>query len=335
MLSNGRPLTYIKWMQKVLYRQPMDPDDRYLAGSLKPKAPPVRERVKIPHQRLPEWIRITPTENENYTRVRNILKEHGLHSVCQEASCPNIRECYGEGTATFMILGKHCTRGCNFCDVLKGHPEGLDEDEPRRLADVVAKLNLKQVVITSVTRDDLPDGGASIFARTIEALRRQDKDVKVEFLIPDLRGNRASLEIILNSGVDVFAHNVETVGRLHKRVRGAAKLDRSLWVLRYASDWRPRPVVKTGFMVGLGETFDEMVDLMRQIYASGVDIVTIGQYLRPSLAHLPVEKFYRPEEFEALARIGRGIGFGHVEAGPLVRSSYKAFNQSKFLLEAQ
>jgi lipoic acid synthetase len=234
-----------------------------------------------------------------------------------------------------MILGKYCTRGCNFCDVLKGAPIGLDEDEPRRLAEVVAKLNLNQVVITSVTRDDLPDGGASTFARTVEALRRQDKNVKVELLIPDLRGNRDALNTILDSGVDVFAHNVETVQRLHKRVRGAAKLDRSLWVLRYASDYRPRPVIKTGFMVGLGETLDEMIELMQQIYAAGVDVVTIGQYLRPSLAHLPVEKFYRPEEFEELARIGREIGFGHIEAGPLVRSSYKAFNQSKALLEAR
>ncbi|MBK7140697.1 MAG: lipoyl synthase [bacterium] len=289
--------------------------------------------MQTPHVRLPRWIKITPTSNPNYHRIRQTLKENGLHSVCQEASCPNIRECYGEGTATFMILGHHCTRGCNFCDVIKAQPLGLDLEEPARLARVVAELKLKQVVITSVTRDDLPDGGASIFARTIELLRRQDNEVKVEFLVPDFAGKYDSVKVILDSGVDVFAHNVETVARLHKRVRGAAKLDRSLSVLRYAADYSPRPVIKTGFMVGLGETREELVELMHQVYATGCDIVTIGQYLRPSLAHLPVERFYAPEEFVELARIGKEIGFAHVEAGPLVRSSYKAFHQSKGILE--
>ena len=235
--------------------------------------------------------------------------------------------------ASTLLRVKRCTRGCNFCDVLKDQPLGLDTDEPARLAEVVAELKLKQVVITSVTRDDLPDGGASMFARTIELLRRQDKNVRVEFLIPDFGGNKESLGLVLNSGVDVLGHNVETVERLHKRVRGVAKLDRSLGVLRFASEFNPRPVVKTGFMVGLGETIDELVELMHQIRAAGVDIVTIGQFLRPSLAHLPVERFYRPEEFEELAEIGREIGFGHVEAGPLIRSSYKAFRQSQLLLE--
>lgn len=317
-------------MNKVFFTQSVG--DRS-AHAEKPKAPTVAERMQTPHVRLPRWIKITPTSNPNYQRIRQTLKENGLHSVCQEASCPNIRECYGEGTATFMILGHHCTRGCNFCDVIKAKPLGLDLEEPERLAKVVAELRLKQVVITSVTRDDLPDGGASIFARTIELLRRQDKDVKVEFLVPDFGGNFESTKIVLDSGVDVFAHNVETVARLHKRVRGAAKLDRSLAVLRYAAEYRPRPVIKTGFMVGLGETKNELLELMHQIYATGCDIITIGQYLRPSLAHLPVERFYLPEEFTELARIGKEIGFVHVEAGPLVRSSYKAFNQSKAILE--
>jgi lipoic acid synthetase len=232
-----------------------------------------------------------------------------------------------------MILGKHCTRSCNFCDVLKLPPKPVDPEEPRRLAEAVAGLGLKQVVITTVTRDDLPDGGASIFARTVELLRRQDKDVKIELLVSDFGGNKENLEVVLDSHVDVLAHNVETVGRLHKRVRGAARLDRSLEMLRHMSEYRPRPVVKTGFMVGLGETFDELVELMWQIHAAGVDIVTIGQYLRPSLAHLPVERFYHPDEFAELAGIGREIGLAHVEAGPLVRSSYKAFNQSRKLLE--
>jgi lipoic acid synthetase len=278
-------------------------------------------------------MKITAHHGPNFARVKSILKDNGLHSVCQEAACPNIRECWDEGTATFMILGKHCTRSCNFCDVISAKPVGLDLEEPARVADVVAELKLKQVVITSVTRDDLPDGGASMFARTMELLRRQDKNVRVEFLVPDLAGNTEALKAIIDSGVDVLAHNVETVGRLHKRVRVAAKLDRSLNMLRYASDHRPRPIVKTGFMVGLGETIDEIVELMHQIYATGTDIVTIGQYLRPSAQHLPVERFYRPEEFEELAVIGKDIGFGHVEAGPLVRSSYRAFNQSRHLLE--
>lgn len=298
-----------------------------------PKAPPVKERMATPHVRLPEWIKIRPKTGEDFTRVRATLRRHGLHSVCQEAACPNIRECYGEGTATFMILGETCTRNCRFCDVLKGHPEGLDTDEPRRLAETVAELHLKQVVITAVTRDDLPDGGASIFVGVMEELRKRDKEVKVEFLISDLAGNKEALQSIIDSGVDVLGHNVETVKRLHKRVRGAAKLDRSLDVLRYIANSERRPVVKTGLMVGLGETIDEVVELMHQCYAAGVDIVTIGQYLRPSLTHLPVERFYFPQEFDELARIGKEIGFGHVEAGPLVRSSYKAFNQSKELLE--
>jgi len=318
-------------MHKVFFTQSVG---EFSAGSPRPKAPPARERALVPAARIPRWLKVSPRYGEGYRRVKSILQEHGLHSVCQDASCPNIRECFDEGTATFMILGKRCTRGCNFCDVIKDKPLEVDHDEPARLADVVARLGLKQVVITSVTRDDLPDGGASIFARTIELLRRQDKDVKVEFLIPDMRGETAPLDTILNSGVDVFAHNVETVGRLHKRVRGAAKLDRSLGVLRYASEYRPRPIVKTGLMVGLGETGEELVEVMRQIHETGTDILTIGQYLRPSPLHLPVERYYTPAEFEELGRLGREIGFGHVESGPLVRSSYKAFNQSRKLLES-
>lgn len=317
-------------MKKVLFTQSMGEHSAYSAS---PKAPPKKERAQVPHTRLPEWIKVTSSHGPNYGRVKSILREHGLHSVCQEAACPNIRECFNEGTATFMILGSRCTRGCNFCDVIKAKPLDLDEEEPARLAHVVAQLKLKQVVITSVTRDDLPDGGASIFARTIELLRRQDKEVKVEFLIPDLRGNMDALKLILNSGSDVLAHNVETVARLYKRVRPGMKLDRSLEMLQFASNYRPRPVIKTGFMVGLGETIDEIIELMHQINVTGTDIVTIGQYLRPSLYHLPVERFYHTDEFIELSKSGLEIGFAHVEAGPLVRSSYKAFHQSRKLLE--
>ena len=317
-------------MQKVFFTQSIGERSAHADS---PKAPPKRERAQVPHARLPRWMKTRAGYSPNYNRVKGLLREHGLHSVCEEAACPNIRECWEEGTATFMILGKYCTRGCNFCDVLKQKPVGLDEDEPERVADVVAKLNLKQVVITSVTRDDLPDGGASIFARTIGALRWQDPDVKVEFLVPDFGGNKDAVRTVLDSGVDVFAHNVETVQRLYKRVRPGMKLDRSLELLRIADRYSPRPVVKTGFMVGLGESYDEIVELLHQIYASGCDIVTIGQYLRPSGYHLPIERYYRPEEFAEMARVGEAIGLAHVEAGPLVRSSYRAFNQSKKLLE--
>ena len=255
-------------MHKVLYTQSVGVNS---AHSEIPKAPSKQERAMVPKTSLPRWMKTTAHFGPNYSRIKTILKDNGLHSVCQEAACPNIRECWDEGTATFMILGKYCTRNCNFCDVLSGEPQGLDTDEPRRLADTVAKLNLKQVVITAVTRDDLPDGGASIFARTIELLRRQDNNVKVEFLVSDFGGNYDSLKIVLDSGVDVLAHNVETVGRLHKRVRSAAKLDRSLQILKWMSEYKPRPVVKTGIMVGLGETIEEVVEVMQQIYAAGVD----------------------------------------------------------------
>lgn len=282
--------------------------------------------------RLPKWLKVKAGFSPEYMRVKKVMSDNQMHTVCAEAACPNIRECWSEGTATFMILGKYCTRGCNFCDVLTGRPLGLDTDEPRRLAESVAQLGLKQIVITSVTRDDLPDGGAIIFAETIRELRERDPEVKVEILIPDMGGEVDSVETTLEAAPDVFAHNVETVARLYRRVRPGAKLSRSLDILRLANDFTPRPVVKTGFMVGLGETREEIVELFRQIRQTGTDIVTVGQYLRPSDKHLPVERYYSPEEFVELAAIGNDIGFGHVEAGPLVRSSYRAFNQSRHLL---
>lgn len=284
-------------------------------------------------RRLPDWIKTTSKRTEDYVRVKGILKGHGLHSVCEEASCPNISECWNEGTATFMILGKYCTRNCKFCDVLTGKPGGVDWDEPARLARTVADLKLKQVVITCVTRDDLPDGGAGVFAETTRVLRERDPKVKIENLVSDFDGKKESLKTVLNSGVDVIAHNVETIGRLQRSVRGRATLERSLEMLSYMAEYRPRPVVKTGFMLGLGETTEEVYQLLRQIHEAGVDLVTIGQYLAPSMTHLPVEKFYRPEEFEEMARVGKEIGLRHIEAGPLVRSSYRAFSQSRQLLE--
>lgn len=288
---------------------------------------------KKPRLQLPPWFKVHRRTDKGYQQVHAILNKEGLHSVCQSASCPNIWECFNEGTATFMILGDICTRACRFCGVNSGQPKEVDLDEPRRLAKAVAKLGLKQVVITSVTRDDLPDGGASIFAETTRQLRARDPKVRVEFLISDMNGNRDDIATIINSGVDVLAHNVETVGRLTRQVRRGALHDRSLDVLRFISDFTPRPVTKSGFMVGVGETLDEITELLHQLYAAGVDIITIGQYLQPSRAHMPVERYYTPEEFDQMAQLGRDIGFGHVESGPLVRSSYRAFDQAKTLLE--
>jgi len=296
------------------------------------KQKPVKKRRR---RRLPDFIKVKATFTPNYFRVKDILARNNLHSVCQEASCPNIRECFGEGTATFMILGANCTRGCRFCDVKTAVPLGLDREEPKRLAKTVGELNLRQVVITSVTRDDLRDGGAEIFAETIRQLRLRDPEVKIEVLIPDMRGDEKSVATVLKAGPDVFAHNVETVARLYRRVRPGAQLKRSLEILRQGHEFRRRPVVKTGFMVGLGETLEEITELFRQIRDTGTQIVTVGQYLSPSVDHLEEVKFYHPDEYKEIARIGYDIGFEHVEAGPLVRSSYKAFSQSKNIIERQ
>lgn len=313
-------------IQRKIYSQTVNGG---LSVAATPCSAPVVERASA---RLPKWLKITAGFNPEYMRVKRVIRDNNLHTVCSEAACPNIRECWGEGTATFMILGKFCTRGCRFCDVLTGKPLGLDTDEPRRLAEGVSQLGLKQVVITSVTRDDLADGGASIFVETLKELRMRDPLVKVELLIPDMRGKMQPVYDIIAARPDVFAHNVETVARLYRRVRPGAKLPRSLGILRAANEYKLRPVVKTGFMVGFGETRDEIIELFNQIHETGTDIVTVGQYLRPSEAHLPVERYYPPEEFVELADIGHDIGIGHVEAGPLVRSSYKAFSQLKELL---
>lgn len=290
-------------------------------------------RAPGPVRRLPEWIKVSANFGPEYGRIKSILADNRLHSVCQEAACPNIRECFSEGTATFMILGNRCTRGCRFCNVKTAVPLDLDTDEPERLAKVVGELGLKQVVITSVTRDDLPDGGAGIFAETIRQLRLHDKNIQVEVLIPDLMGNMEALYIILEAAPDVFAHNVETVARLHRRVRPGAELKRSLDILARADKFKPRPIVKTGFMVGLGETQPEITELMHRIYDTGTQILTVGQYLRPTAGHMTEARFFHPDEFKQIAAIGYGIGFAHVEAGPLVRSSYKAFSQSQKLIE--
>jgi len=275
----------------------------------------------------PSWIRVrvpTPAQAQGMAEMRALLAQHQLETVCQAAQCPNAVECWSARTATFMVLGKTCTRNCRFCDVATGNPSGwLDHDEPRRLAAAVAELGLAYVVLTSVDRDDLPDGGADGFARVIDAL--QNEQVIIEALIPDFRGNRAAVERLASTGAAVIGHNLETVRRLTPALRDVrAGYDQSLDVLRVLSEASGERKVKSGLMVGLGETLDEITQAMMDLREAGVDILTIGQYLRPSEKAVPVERFVPPHEFESMAAQARALGFASVVAGPLVRSSYHA-----------
>lgn len=277
--------------------------------------------------RKPPWIRSRFVGGERYLRLRRIIDEHRLHTVCQSATCPNMGECWGCGTATLMILGDVCTRDCRFCHVDGGRPNGVDDDEPRRVAESVALMGLKYVVVTSVTRDDLPDGGAGVWAETIRAIREKCPDTAVEVLIPDFGGDSDALRVVADSRPTVLGHNMETVRNLYPAARPQADYDRSLELLRRAKEWGL--TTKTGVMVGLGETDEQIERLMREVVsATGCDILTVGQYLQPSRAHLPVARWVKPEEFERLAELGKSAGFGHVEAGPLVRSSYHAAEQA-------
>jgi lipoyl synthase len=278
--------------------------------------------------RKPNWLKINANFGPSYRRVRELLAENGLHSVCQEANCPNMGECFEAGTATFLILGNICTRGCGFCDILKGQPQGYDLGEPERLSAAVAKLGLKHVVITSVTRDDLPDGGAFIFAETVRNLRESDPKIQIELLVPDFSGSIASVDMVLESAPDVFNHNIETVPRLYNTVRPRADYHRSLSILRYVKGSGKVRLTKSGVFVGIGETTNEIKQTMLDIRDCGVDILTIGQYLSPSDLHLQVVKFYHPDEFATFRDWGREMGFKHTVSGPLVRSSYKASLQS-------
>jgi lipoic acid synthetase len=260
--------------------------------------------------------------------VIELLREHDLNSVCEEAACPNISECFGAGTATFMILGDICTRACGFCAVTSGRPQGLDLGEPGRLAEAIAALQLDYAVITSVDRDDLADGGAGMFAACIRAIRERSPDCTVEVLIPDFEGNWDALATVIEAGPAVLNHNIETVARLYPRVRPKARYERSLELISRARALRPSTATKSGLMVGLGETFEELVEAMSDLYEAGCELVTIGQYLRPTAKHLPVVRYYEPAEFDSLAAAGRDLGLAHVEAGPLVRSSYHAAEQA-------
>ena len=284
---------------------------------------PVAERP-----RRPEWMKVrAPSRDGKYWDVRNLLHAASLVTVCEEARCPNIGECWEERTATFMILGDVCTRRCGFCAVAHGRPEWEDWGEPDRVGRTVAEMGLQHVVVTSVNRDDLADGGSEIFARTITAIRREAPGCRVEVLIPDFQGSAPALETVLQARPDVLNHNIETVPRLYGPVRPGSRYARSLELFRRASAHATEPVTKSGMMLGLGEEADEVRATMADLRAAGVQLLTLGQYLRPSPAHLPVVRYVPPAEFDAFAADGRALGFRHVEAGPLVRSSYHAKRQ--------
>lgn len=275
-----------------------------------------------PRQRRPDWLRVKLPTGESFRKVREIVGEHKLHTICQSGNCPNMGECWGAGTATFMILGNTCTRSCGFCSVATGRPEEADPFEPARVARSVELMGVKHCVITSVDRDDLADGGAGIWARTIRAIRRRCPETKFETLIPDFQGKWENLAIVLEEKPDILSHNIETVRRLTRKVRVQAKYDRSLEVLMRSK--RAGLRTKSGIMLGLGETDAEVVEAMEDLRSVRVDVVTLGQYLQPTKAHLPVVEFVHPDRFARYNELGKTMGFRFVESGPLVRSSYHA-----------
>lgn len=282
-------------------------------------------------RRRPPWIKVRAPSGEAYEHVRDLMRGQNLHTVCEEAQCPNIGECWGRGTATFLMMGDTCTRSCGFCDIKTGRPSPLDWAEPNRIAESVRALNLKHVVITSVNRDERADGGAPIFAMVIRRIRQLQPGCSIEVLIPDFKGSEAALKIVMDAQPEILNHNVETVPRLFKKVQPQDHYEWAMRTLENAKRMDPLVLTKSGIMVGLGETFDEVVEVMRDLVARGVDILTIGQYLQPSQKHLPVERFYTPDEFDRLQQTGRDLGFKWVESGPLVRSSYHAEQQVREL----
>ena len=284
--------------------------------------------ASVPIESKPDWLKVKAVTGPNYQDLKTLKAGLGLHTICEEARCPNIYECWENRTATFLILGRICTRACRFCAVETGRPTGLDTEEPGRVADAVRQLRLRHVVITSVARDDLPDGGAGIFAETIRAIRAAVPDCTIEVLIPDLQGGDDALRTVVEARPDILNHNIETVERLQRVVRVKATYGRSMWVLRQSKVFDPSIRTKSGMMLGCGERPEEVIVAMRDLKANGVDVVTLGQYLRPSLMHLPVDRFAPPEEFAEYKRIGLEMGFSHVESAPMVRSSYHAHAQA-------
>lgn len=279
-----------------------------------------------PRPARPAWLRAPAPVGDNYRDLKELIQRLKLHTVCESAACPNVGECWNHRTATFMILGNVCTRRCGFCAVQKGGPLEVDYDEPRRVGEACAVLGLKFAVITSVNRDDRKDGGAELFALTIRAIRERIPGCGVEVLVPDFQGSHAAMDIVMEAAPDVLNHNTETVPRLYRQVRLGARYERSLDMLRYAKRVSPRTTVKSGLMLGLGETIEEVQHVMRDLRENQVDILTLGQYLRPSPKHLPIIRYVPQSEFDDLRRFGYELGFRHVESGPLVRSSYHASN---------
>lgn len=276
----------------------------------------------VPRVKKPDWLRVKLPIGESYKQVRNLVDTHKLHTICESGNCPNMGECWGAGTATFMILGNICTRSCGFCAVATGRPEAVDYDEPQRVAEAIYLMKVKHAVITSVDRDELKDGGSIIWANTIKAIRALNADTTLETLIPDFRGQWENLQRIIDVAPEVVSHNLETVERLTKQVRIQAKYHRSLEVIRRLKDGGMR--TKSGIMLGLGENKEEVVQAMQDLYDNGCDVITLGQYLQPTPKHLPVVRFVHPDEFAELREIGYNMGLDYVESGPLVRSSYHA-----------
>ncbi|UCC85499.1 MAG: lipoyl synthase [Gemmatimonadota bacterium] len=293
--------------------------------------PLLQERTPVnagPEGRKPYWLKARAPGTGEYTNLKRLMRAKTLHTVCEEAHCPNMGECWGQGTATFMILGDICTRTCSYCAVTTGMPEDLDRDEPLRVAEAVKAMDLKHAVITSVNRDDLPDGGAAVFAGTIGAIRELAPGCSVEVLTPDFQGDPSAVAAVVEARPDIFSHNLETVRRLYRFIRPGGRYERALDVLRYSKAIDPTILTKSGIICGMGETRDELVEAMTDLADVGIEILTLGQYLRPSPRHLPIDRYYTPDEFAVLKELGEEeIGFRHVEAGPLVRSSYHAREQ--------
>ena len=307
--------------------QPLDPktipivDDNSYGWQPDPENP----------RRRPPWIRVRAPGGEEYERVRGLMRTKVLHTVCEEAQCPNLSECWGRGTATFLMMGDVCTRSCGFCDIKTGRPSPLDWAEPNRVAEAVRAMGLKHVVITSVNRDERADGGAPIFARVIRRIRQLQPGCSIEVLIPDFKGSEEALKIVMDAQPEILNHNVETVPRLFKKVQPQDHYEWAMATLTNAKKMDPLVLTKSGIMVGLGETMDEVLAVMRDLVDCGVDILTVGQYLQPSGKHLPIERYYLPEDFDLIETEGLKMGFKWVESGPLVRSSYRAEQQVREL----
>jgi lipoyl synthase len=293
------------------------------------------KETEMPRGPKPEWLKVRAPGSANYLRLRGLMRDLKLHTVCEEARCPNIGECWHHGTATFMIMGDVCTRACGYCNVTHGAPAALDVHEPENLAHAVETMELAYVVVTSVDRDDLEDFGAAAFAATIRAIKSRRPQCRVEVLVPDFQGHGPSLRTVLEARPDVLNHNTETVPRLYRLARPGGRYPRAMELLDRARQWAPEIPTKSGIMVGLGETWEEIVDVLCDLRRVDCRILTIGQYLRPTLAHLPMARYYTPDEFKELKRVALDLGFGHVESGPLVRSSYHAHEQADSYAAAQ